>query len=307
MNLRALQKNLVVIIAGTVFIVALAGILWLWKQAADAKSQVVTQLEEQQTQLQQLRGLNPAPSNDNIEALKREREQVAKLYARLQEGTLRPPLTVTNLVRDIQFKQLLGETVARLAAQARNVVKTPENFVFGFSRYDAEFPCKAGAATPEDCKKTLALLGKQLLAIEKLSSLLVESRVEELTQIRRTEVDQGGANSDALDVPITTDPRGLYEAYPFELVFTCDTKALRAFLASLANTESLFAVRTVKIERTSTTVTTGGSAGAATGRPGEATPAAEPTRVTEHARINVVLRVDLVEFIQPAPATKSPS
>ena len=270
-----------------------------------AKDQVVAGLEQEQTHLEQLRNQNPAPSTENIEALKRELEQLTKLYSRIQEGAVRPPLT-TNLVRDIQFKQMLVETVARLSAQARGVVKTPENFEFGFSRYDAEFPCKAAGTSPEDCKKTLALLGKQLLAIEKLSSLLMESRVDDITQIRRTEVDPGAATTgggDIVDAPIFTDPRGLYQAYPFELTFTCETKALRTFLDKLAGTESLFAVRNVKIERISNQATTGG-AGA---RPGEAGGAAEAVRTFERARITAVVRVDLVEINPPAPPGKKPS
>jgi len=308
MNLRALQRYLVVIIAGTVFVIVLAGILWLWKRAAGEKSAVVAELADQQEQLDRLLTLNPAPSTDNIEALKLEHEQLAKLYAKLQEGTLRPTITGSNLVREIQFKQLLGETVGGLESQSsRYLVKTPENFRFGFSRYDEDFPCKQAGISLEDCQKTLALLGKQLLAIEKLSGLLMESRIDEITQIRRAEVDPGATNPDALDVPITADPKGLYHSYPFELAFTCETKALRTFLDSLANTESLFAVRTVSIERVAPTVTTGGGAGASVGRPGEASASTEPSRTIERARINVVVRVDLVEFTEAPPPAKDAS
>jgi hypothetical protein len=307
MKLRALQKYSLVIIAGTVFVIVLAGIIWLWTRASADKENVITQLADQQTQLEGLLALNPAPSQENIDALKREREQLAKLYAKLQEGTTqRPHFVVTNLVRDIQFKQLLGETVGRLEARARGIIKTPDIFRFGFSRYDSDFPCKQGNLSPDDCKKTLALLGKQLLTIEKLSGLLIDARIDELTAIRRTEVDPGGsADPDALDVPISTDPKGLYQVYPFELVFTCETKALRTFLDSLANAEVLFSVRNVKIDRALTTFTTGGSSGAAV-RPGEAAPSTEPSKTFERARISATVRVDLIEFNEPAPPAKNP-
>jgi len=308
MNLRALQKYLIVIIAGTVFLVALGGILWLWQRAAAEKADIVSQLEDQQSQLNSLLGTKPAPSPENIEALKHEREQVARLFAKLQEGTLRPPIVVTNLMRDIQFTQLLGETVPRLTLVAsRNLVKTPDNFRFGFGRYDTEFPCKQAGITPEECKKTLELLGKQLFAIEKLSGLLMESRVDEIIHIRRTEVDPGTQNTDALDVPITADPKGLYHSYPFEFEFTCDTKALRVFLNSLANAESIFTVRTVKIDSATTVVTTGGGA-PGTGRTSESAPSTGPIQTIEHRRLTVTVRVDLVEFIPPAtPPAKGPS
>jgi hypothetical protein len=302
MNLRGLQKLLIPIIVGVVFVAVLAGMIWLWQKASSEKSEVIQQLEEQQQQLTSLRNQTPAPSVENIDALKHQREQVAQLYGKLQEGTTRPPLAITNLVRDIQFKQTLGETVDRLAKQAaRNLVKTPDNFLYGFSRYDAEFPCKQSGASAEECKKALALLGKQLLTIEKLAGLLMDSHIDEITHIRRTEVDPGASNPDALEVPITADPKGLYMAYPFEFEFTCETKALRSFLNNVANAEQIFAVRTVKVDSTTGQVTTGGAAGGTPGQPGTTS---EPSRTIERRRLTVVVRVDLVEFTPiAAPAT----
>jgi hypothetical protein len=306
MNLRTLQRYLLVIIAGTVLVVVLAGIIWLWIRAIGERATVVNQLADQQAQLDQLLAMNPAPSKENIEALKVQRDQLAKLYAKLQEGTQRPHFVATNLVRDIQFKQLLGDTVSRLSlAASRMNVKTPDNFRFGFSRYDSDFPCRASNLSPEDCKKTLDLLGKQLLAIEKLSGLLIDSRIDEITQIQRTEVDPGPQDPDALAVPIFTDPLGLYTAYPFEFTFSCDEQALRTFLNSLANAEALFCARTVRIERVTTTISTGASTGTA-GRPGAAGAPTEPSRTIERSRINAVIRVDLVEFKEPAAPAKNP-
>ena len=301
MNLRALQKHLIVIIAGSVFLIALGGIIWLWRRAATEKADIVAQLEDQQAQLTALLALKPAPSTENIEGMKREREQVAQLFAKLQEGTFRPIIVVTNLTRDIQFTQLLGETVPRLTSLAsRYGVKTADGFRFGFSRYETEFPCKQAGITPEDCKKTLELLGKQLLAIEKLSVLLMDSRVDEITHIRRTEVDAGTQNTEVLDVPITTDPKGLYKSYPFEFEFVCNTKALRDFLNSLANATSIFVVRTVKIDSSTTVETSGGGAAEAGRVPG-------PTRTVEHRRLTVTVRVDLVEFIPDAKPAEGSS
>jgi Tfp pilus assembly protein PilO len=305
MNLRGLQKFLIPIIAGVVFLVALAGIIWLWQKASADKADVQQQLEQEQQQLEGLRGQKPAPSTENMDALKRQREEIAKLYSRLQEGTTRPLFVATNLVRDIQFKQILGETADRLSKQAvRNAVKTPDNFLYGFSRYDAEFPCKQSGASADECKKTLALLGKQLLAIEKLAGLLMESHADDIVRIRRTEVDPGGSNPDVLDAPIFADPKGLYVQYPFEFEFTGDVKTLRTFLNSIANADEIFSVRTIKVDRTAGQITTGGSAVGSAGQPGAAT---EPARTIERSRISATVRVDLIEFNPPAPAPAPPA
>ena len=298
MNLRGLQKFLIPIIAGVVFLGALGGIIWLWQKASADKTEVQQQLEQEQQQLESARNQKPAPSTENIEALKQQRKELQRLYDKLQEGVTRPHFVATNLVRDIQFKQLLGETADRLTKKAISYkVNTPANFLYGFSRYDADFPCKQSGATGEECKKALALLGKQLLAIEKLTGLLMESQAEDILRIRRTEVDPGAGNTDVLEAPIVTDPKGLYVAYPFEFEFIGETKALHSFLNAIANANEIFSVRTVKVDTTTAQVNTGGQ----TGTPGQPGASAEPARTIERRRITATVRVELVEFGSTAP------
>ncbi len=99
--------------------------------------------------------------------------------------------------------------------------KIVDGFAFGFSRYAGTPPTiPARNLSDEDTKRVVTLLVKQLSAIEKISSLLIESHVDDITQIRRSEVESGGG-PDALDVPIANDPRALYETLPFEFQFHC--------------------------------------------------------------------------------------
>jgi hypothetical protein len=302
MKLRALQKYSAVIVIGAVFLVALGitgGLLW---KAASEKRRVVQELEQQNNQLQTLLSQRPAPSTENIEALRRERQQLAELYERLLEGVVRPSLTLTNITRPFEFSQQLHETVDRLTQAAnRSRVKLPDNFLFGFSRYDNELPCRATGATSEECKKTLALLGKQLVAIGQLGQLLIESQVEAITHIRRTEVDSGGTNPDALAIPISANPQNLYETYPFEVEFVCSTQALRAFLNALARSDQFFTVRLVRVDSVTSTLATGAGGGATdTGGAGQ-------SRQVEKRLLNVLMRVDLVEFTPSSPAPNPPA
>jgi hypothetical protein len=301
MKLRALQNYSVVIVIGAVFWVALGFTGWLWWKASREKARIVEELQQQNDELQRLLSQKPSPSTENIEATKREREQVAELYARLTEGVVRPAMTITNLTRPFEFSQLLHETVDRLTQAARNRVKLPEkeNFLFGFNRYETDLPCRATGATSEECKKTLALLGKQLLAIEKLGNLLIQSQVEQITRVRRTEVDSPGTNPDALGTPIAAGPQNLYETYPFEIEFVCNTQALRTFLNSLATSDSFFTVRLLKVDSTTTTGATGPGGG-------EGGAGAGPTRQMEKRLLTVLVRLDLIEFT-PTPAPASPS
>jgi hypothetical protein len=300
MNLRWLKQNLFTLIGTLVFVIVLAGIIWLERTAAADKAGIESNLEQQDAQLNGLRSKDPAPSSENIEAYRREREQVQKLYRELQSGAVREPINVPALQRPIEFSQLLRDTVARLTRQA-NQIKTPSNFLFGFSRYDTDFPCRQAGISADDCRKTLALLAKQLLVVEKLGGLLMDSHVEEITYVHRTEVEPGTSSTDALAIPISADPKGLYQTYPFELKFISNTQSLRNFLNSLAKSDWFFAVRTVKIESSSATTSTGGSAGSA--NVADSNIPAEPTRTVERRHLDVTVRVDLVEFTPPPTKT----
>ena len=131
-----------------------------------------------------------------------------------------------------------------------------------------------------------------MLVVDKLAGLLIQSKVDGITHIHRTEVEPGPTSTDALAVPISDDPKALYKTYPFELEFTCDTDSLRAFLNGLTQSDWFFAVRSVKVDSASA-VSTGTSPAPAATRGSE--PAA-PLRPTEHRLLNVIVRVDLVEF-----------
>jgi hypothetical protein len=48
---------------------------------------------------------------------------------------------------------------------------------------------------PEDTKRVLTLLVKQLTAIEQISTLLISNHVAEIDQIRRAEVEPGGGGA----------------------------------------------------------------------------------------------------------------
>jgi len=82
----------------------------------------------------------------------------------------------------------------------------------------------------------VTLLVKQLRAIEKISTLLIESRVDDINQIRRSEVEPSNG-PDTLDVPIVNDPKALYQTLPFEFQFHCTPEALRSFLNSLTKSD----------------------------------------------------------------------
>ncbi len=302
MNLSWLKRHLLVLIFVTVFVAFLGVIIWLERSASDEQDRIEAELAEQQEQLQAVQSHTPFPSTENIKALHHDREQLQGLFDGLQQQLSGDSIPEVQLENEIDFSQRLRVTLQSLSdAASRANVTTPPDFAYGFGRYVAAFPCRTPPAKPEDCRRVLALLAKQLAVAEKLSLMAISNGVEAITQIHRTEVEPGPPSADALPVPIVHDPKALYDSMPFEMQFVCDTRALQAFLNSLSQSDWFFAVKQLKI--TSETVLGTPTA------PAPASLAAQPLVASAKSQIRthlvVTVRIDLVEFpnFRPTPQT----
>jgi len=308
MNLRWFINHLASLISGVVFVVLLAGMLWFLYDANKQLDAVLEELKAQNAELHDLRVSKTFPSKENIEWVKRDRDNIRQIYEAMREVVTHPLMRGRDLPRDIDFQILKQATVNRLAETAvAQHIKTPAEFQFGFSRYKEKFPCQNPVLQDEACQRVLALLGKQLVTVEKLVNLLITNEVcseEAIVAIRRTEVEPGGeANTDALNnSPISNNSSALYQTYPFELKFICDTTVLRNFLNGLMlQTDGLFVIRAVTIDtatvKLNTLVTPLGSGE----QPVAPTTSTEPAGEERARRLTVTLRLDLVEFAPPAP------
>jgi hypothetical protein len=302
MNLKWLKQHSLTVGFVAAFVVVLGVLVWLQKTASSKRAEVDAALEEQQSQYDHLNQQKVAPSRENIDATKRDREQLDRLYGQLL-GSVSHKVEVPADMHPVDFLQLMASSIAglRQAAQAAQV-KLPEGFAFGFSRYVGTLPARN--LSPEDTKRVLGLLVKQLTAIDHISLLLMSNQVAEIDQIRRADVEPGGAatggattGSETLESGIKTDANALYQVLPFEFEFKCAGNALRAFLNSLTKADLFFAVRRLQITGEAPTMekTTTGAAVAAT--------AAAPT-VSKTPLLTVTVRIDLIEFAPAQPAKK---
>jgi len=305
MNLKWLKQNAVIIGFVAAFLIVLGGVIWLQQSASSKRAEVDAQLEEQQSQLHQLTLQKIGPSHDNIDLVKKDREQVDRLYQHLLTTVGRSRIPTQADLRPVTFLQQMASEVARLRqAATNNNVKVAEGFAFGFGRYAGPPPqLPAKGLSDEDTKRVLTLLVKQLHAIEQISLLLISSHVEEINQIRHSEAEPGlGTSAEALDIPVNNDPKALYQVLPFEFEFTCTGESLRAFLNSLTTSEWFFAVRSVKVVGEAPAIST------STGSSGTAAAPATPTPV-KPVRLSVTMRIDLIEFADnqpPKPAAGKP-
>ena len=292
MNVKWLKQHAMIVSVVAAFLILLGVVIWLQQQASGNKAGIDAALEEQMSQLSHLLQTKPAPTRENIDILKQDHAQVDRLYQELLASVAHSRIHAPPDLRPVAFLQMMASHLAKLrqAAEAAKV-KIVEGFAFGFSRYAGTPPAiPARNLSEEDTKRVVTLLVKQLRAIEKISSLLIESHVDDITQIRRSEVESGGG-SDALDVPIVNDPRALYETLPFEFQFRCTPEALRDFLNSLTKSDWFFAVRRVQVV---------GEPPPPPEKSGAASPGGAPVPPVVSAptrtHLAVTVRIDLIEF-----------
>jgi len=302
MNLKWVKQHALTAGFVAAFVVVLGVLIWMQQTAASKRAEVDAALQEQQSQLEHLLQQKVAPSRENIDVTKQDREQLDQLYGRLL-GTVSHNIEVPSDLRPVGFLQFMASSFSRLhqAAEAAGI-KLQDGFAFGFGRYAGPPPTlPARNLSPDDTKRVLTLLVKQLTAIDHISMLLISNHVAEINQIRRADVEPGAGGTlgaESLETAIKTDPNALYQVLPFEFEFKCSGDALRAFLNSLTKADLFFAVRRVQVTgETPTTEKT------PTG-PGAATAAAVTPPLLKPTLLTVTVRIDQIEFPPPQPAKK---
>jgi hypothetical protein len=296
MNLKWLKQHSLTAALVAAFVVVLGVLIWLQQKAASKRAEVDAALLEQQSQYEHLNQQKVAPSRENIDSVKRDREQLDHLYGQLL-GVVSHNIEVPADLRPVDFLQLYASSIARLhhVAEAWGV-KVPEGFAFGFGRYVGTLPAKNLSA--DDTKRVLVLLVKQLTTIDHVSQLLMSNHVAEIDAIRRAEVEPGGGaagGSDALDAGVKTEANALYQVLPFEFDFKCTGDSLRNFLNSLTKADLFLAVRRLQITGESPT-TEKSSTG-----PGPAAPIGVAPTGPNPSLLAVTVRIDLIEFSPPPP------
>lgn len=296
MNIKWLKQHAVIVGFIAAFLIVLGAVVWLEQSALSKSAEVDAALEEQNSQLQHLSSQKSGPSHENIDLVKKDREQLDRLYDQLLATVGQSRIPTPTDLRAVSFLQQMASQVAhlRLAAQT-NKVQLADGFAFGFGRYAGPPPqLPAKGLLDEDAKHVVTLLVKQLHAIDQISQLLISSHVDEINQIRRSEVEPTGPGS--ADLPISSDPKAMYQVLPFEFQFTCSGEELRTFLNSLTKSEWFFAVRSVKVVGEAPSTERSGA-----GAPAAATPTPE-----KPVRLTVTMRIDLIEFSGNQPAKQEP-
>jgi hypothetical protein len=147
----------------------------------------------------------------------------------------------------VAWKHDLDSMVSRLTATAQGQhVDLPPKFYFGFSRYLNQ--------NPGD--EQTVVLGKQLIAVELLSNILIGARVDKILSLKRTYEEDASSRGDsspssdrdALAASSVEAAGGAYTAYPFEVDFDAKPEVLRQVVDQLVQSPSyIFVLRNLAI------------------------------------------------------------
>ncbi len=304
------------------------------------EAEATAKLEEKHTELDGLMRRKPFPHAENVVILSNtvaalsgtnEDLSVARWLTNLA-GVNPPPQNIKPSAFNTKLVQYKNKL---LAAAKKNNVVVPQDFGFGFGRYVTH-----GATPANDPAQIHTLLTQwnaiemlsDILFTNRIASITTIRRAPVGAEIPH-DVNApampgpgtGERTDEFLAITIRDNPAEISSALPFELEFTGDTQALRGIMTALELSPRFFVVRSLSVLNTrSGEMLQGGrseamgraataadaAAGAAAGaaptagapvvRPGEAAKLTEPVPVFGLEKIQVKLRVDLVEFREPS-------
>jgi hypothetical protein len=307
----------------------------------DKDASVTARLDEKRAEMDGLRRRKPYPHVDNVVILSNTVAalsgtnvdfSVARWLTNLA-GVNPPPQNIKPSVFNTKLVQYKNKLLA--AARKCNVA-VPQDFGFGFARY-----VTLGTPPANDPAQIHTLL-TQWSAVEMMTEILLTNHISSIAAIRRAPVGveiprdanmpgapmaaTGEDSKDFFTASVRDNPAEITRVLPFELEFVADTQALRGILSALETSPRFFVVRSLAVlnarsgemlqggrsESMGKDVAAAAAAaaaaaggGAAAARPGTVNLRENPVTVFGLEKIQVKLRVDLVEFREPsAPAAK---
>ncbi|MCX6901454.1 MAG: Amuc_1100 family pilus-like protein [Verrucomicrobia bacterium] len=259
-------------------------------------------------------------------------------------ASVNPPLR--NIRPSAFNPMLVQQKNKLMAGAKKYGVTVPQEFGFGFGRYVTHGTPPANDTneintllTQWNTVETLAdiLFTNRIVSIAAIRRAPVGAEIPKDPGVAGMAMPTVRAGSDEFfGTAMRDDPSEIARALPFELEFTCDTQGLRGILSALESSARFFIVRSIAVLNTrANEMLAGGRSeamgrtptaadasaepppapeapvpGAPGGRPassrGEASKLAEPVTVFGLEKIQVKMRVDLVEFREPSSSGANP-
>lgn len=215
--------------------------VWFLFHARGEYSDAAAQFNEVATERARLEHLNPFPNEENFRKTQAALETYGATLNKTKEDLKSQVVPLAPLAPN-EFQTRLREAIANVTERARtNKVKLPENFHLGFDEFTAALPDTA--ASP--------LLGQQLGQVELLVNILIDNRVDAITDLKRatpTAPAQPIGPAAAAARKSSPEAAKVIERAVVDVAFTASPTALRKVLNQIASFDrQFFIVRTLHV------------------------------------------------------------
>lgn len=278
-----MKKNPFLIGYLAVTVVGAAALGFLVYTAFAHYTEVSDTYETQVGKLLSIKNRTPYPSPENNEAFKKLTDEYKVQYEKLvaQASEMQTPVeSITPTAFQDKLRKVVSEV--REAADA-NKVALPDGFYLGFNRYEGELPSNEAAGP----------LARQLASIRLVIDQLIESKVQRITNLRRSTLpeESGGGGAPATSQRGGPGNRGpsqeassepLVQRSSFDVEFVADQARVRQSLNSIARADQFLIIRALNITNSQLS-----------GPSREAPPAsAEPAATPESETISALVSAD---------------
>jgi hypothetical protein len=239
-----IKRNLFFVIGGAVALVLMGLAGWFlysnWNSNNQIKTEVSTKLEE----LNRLNKERPHPGAGAVNNVTNAEDQTRQLreFITKTRACFTPIAAIPNTpqVDDQAFSRGLSSTIKGLQdLAARNSVSVPQGYCFSFEAMKTKVNFAPGS---------LGRVAAQLGEVKAISEILLQSRINSLTSLRRERVsadDSGGPQTDYVSEKTVTNDLAI--VIPYEATFTCFSAELGSVLAALATSPYGIVVRSIDV------------------------------------------------------------
>jgi hypothetical protein len=287
------------------FLVVVGGGLGFLAYTAKAKAdQAYDTYQSKAQELKTLQNQQPFPSEANVRAMQDAQKAQQSAIDALQKEVAKSQIPLKPITPE-KFQDNLRESIRRVTALAadRHVDMPKDKFYLGFEAYSS-VPPKAELA-PQ--------LQRELEAVEKAVTILLESNISELKDIKRDPLPEeaGKASSTSAASRVVANKaqkKPLAERQGFEVQFVSAEGQLQKFINELVSSKEQFFVpksvevanqqdkgpsKTAQVPPPQPPTTQGGQ-----NSPTSA-PASSMNIILGDEKLNVVARIDIVNFAEP--------
>jgi hypothetical protein len=217
------------------FAVGLLLAFWFLLHARNEFSEASTQFNEAAKERNRLEHLDPFPNEENFRKTQAAFENYRASLNKTKEE-LKTQVVPSTPLTPSEFQSRLRQAILNVTERARaNRVKLPESFHLGFNEFITALPDTAAAS----------LFGQQLGQIELLVNILIDNRVDEITNLKRPNASTGLVAS---PIPVAgKPPKAAKQSMVVErgfvsLVFKASPLAQRKVLNQIASSERQFLI-----------------------------------------------------------------